>query len=405
MKNFSRRDYSILIGNCIDHFDSALYGFLAPILGPLFFPQSDPLISIILAYSIFATSIITRPIGSFVFGVIAKNYGPINALSYSLVGVAITTAAIGFVPTYESIGPLAPIFLIIARSAVGIFSAGEVTIASLYILQNKDQKAALKSSYYYQMSSMLGIILASQIAAFIIGFDLQKFWRFPFIIGGIAAASGYYLRKYKDERVLTGQKKLLQFYSINNLSLLWSQKKNLLKISIISSFSYTTYAVPFILMNSLIPLITDITLAEMMKINTYLLVFDMLLFPIIGKLLLRFEAKKILVNTCFLMLFSIIPIWYYLKNASILYVSFVRIWIILIGVMFACQINIWFNRLIETDEKYLISGIGNAVGTSLVGRMTPAFCLSLYYYTGSYMSTVFYIAISAILTVTVLILD
>ena len=80
MKNLSKRDYSILIGNTVDHFDTALYAFLAPIFAQLFFPNSDPMISLILAYSILATTIITRPLGSYIFGLIALTHGPAVSL-------------------------------------------------------------------------------------------------------------------------------------------------------------------------------------------------------------------------------------------------------------------------------------------------------------------------------------
>ena len=60
MKDLSKRDYSILIANMVDHFDTSLYSFLAPVFARLFFPNDDPMISLILAYSVLASTIITR---------------------------------------------------------------------------------------------------------------------------------------------------------------------------------------------------------------------------------------------------------------------------------------------------------------------------------------------------------
>ena len=100
----NNRDISILIGNMLDHFDAGLYGFLAPILAPLFFPDHDYVVQLILAYSILATTLITRPIGAIVFSIIARRQGPLSALSLSLMGAAISTALMGGIPTYETIG-------------------------------------------------------------------------------------------------------------------------------------------------------------------------------------------------------------------------------------------------------------------------------------------------------------
>lgn len=103
-KSLNRRDVSILIGNLLDHFDAGLYGFLAPVLAPLFFPNHDYVVQLILAYSVLATSLVTRPIGSIIFSILARRSGPVYSLSYSLLGAAISTAFMGLIPIYDSIG-------------------------------------------------------------------------------------------------------------------------------------------------------------------------------------------------------------------------------------------------------------------------------------------------------------
>lgn len=145
MKNsLNKRDISILIGNALDHFDTVLYGFLAPLLAGIFFPNHDKIVALILTYSVLATSLFTRPIGSYFFGVIAKKYGGVFALSHSLIGVALTTALIGLIPSHAQIGWLAPLLLVVIRTMQGIYSEGECAIAKLFILENKEGKKPLK---------------------------------------------------------------------------------------------------------------------------------------------------------------------------------------------------------------------------------------------------------------------
>ncbi len=200
MKDLSKRDYSILIANVVDHFDTALYSFLAPIFAQLFFPNDDPIISLILAYSVLASTIITRPVGSYIFGLIALTHGPAISLSYSLIGVGVSAISLGFIPTYEQIGVYAPILLIILRFFGGIFSAGEIAIAKLYILSEKNKINAVKSSYLYQTSVMIGIVIASFVSSLVLENPESQQWRIYFIIGGVAALFGYILRIYKDEK-------------------------------------------------------------------------------------------------------------------------------------------------------------------------------------------------------------
>lgn len=163
-----KKDLSILIGNSLDHFDTNIYSFLAPILSIVFFPKDEPIVALILTYGMLATSIITRPIGSIIFSIIAKKRGATLALSYSLIGVAITTMLIGIIPTYQMIGWFSPLMLLIIRMMLGIFGEGEHCIAKLYIVENKTQSRGVKASYLYELSTIFGIIIASSVSAILI---------------------------------------------------------------------------------------------------------------------------------------------------------------------------------------------------------------------------------------------
>jgi MFS family permease len=191
MQYSSKKDFIILLGNVIDHFDTSIYLFLAPVMAPLFFPHSDPVIALIMAYGILATSIVARPVGTYIFGMITNNSGPSKALSYSLIGVGTATLVVSILPDYHTIGIAAPILLIIFRIFREIFAAGESAIAKLYILQDKPEKEAFKSSYLYQTSTIFGIILASVASTFVHYLDIANSWRIVFFLGGFAAIIGY----------------------------------------------------------------------------------------------------------------------------------------------------------------------------------------------------------------------
>src|SRR5438093_892004 len=104
MRYLTKKDLSILVGNALDNFDTSIYSFLAPLLAPVFFPKYDPIVQLILAYTVLMISLFARPLGAFIFGVIARKHGPVFGLSYSLIGVAIATVYTGFLPSYEDIG-------------------------------------------------------------------------------------------------------------------------------------------------------------------------------------------------------------------------------------------------------------------------------------------------------------
>ncbi|MFP3017694.1 MAG: MFS transporter [Candidatus Tisiphia sp.] len=388
-----KKDISILIGNALDHFDTAIYSFLAPVLSMIFFPKDDPIVALILTYSVLTTSIVTRPVGSIIFSIIVKKRGPTLALSYSLIGVAITTMSIGFIPTYQMIGWFSPLMLLIIRMMLAIFGEGEHCIAKLYIVENKTQIQGVKASYLYELSTMFGIIIASFISNILISSNHHEYWRLCFILGGSTGIVGIYLRRYSN----TSQRAIEQKSSTSNVIL--NNKCNILRVSIVSGFSYMTYVIPFVVMNSFVPLITSISLEAMMSVNTILLIIDVAMIPLVGHFIKKYHPVDVMIVSTSILFISIVPLWLYITDASVWYINFVRLWIITLGVTFACPLNYWLNSLFRSSDKYMLVSIGDALGTSIFGRSTPAVCIALWHFTGSSIAIGVYIAMITLVTI------
>ncbi|MBN8828320.1 MAG: MFS transporter [Sphingobacteriia bacterium] len=398
MAKISKKDSSILIANILDHFDTAIYGLLAPILAPLFFPKFIPEVQLILAYSVLATSLFTRPLGAFIFGILAKNSGPAIALTYSLMGVAITTFFIGCLPTYETLGWIAPFCLILLRMIKGLCASGESTIASLYIIENKPKAISVSHSNFYNSTTVLGILLASLITVIVTNFKANEYlWRIPFLLGAFTGFIAYRLRK--ELRYFEKQKtSIFKFYSFSNLIFLWKNKYLVLRIAIIDGFSYLTYSVPFVFMNAFIPLISSISLESMMYYNSILLILDFLLIPIISKIIRRFKFASVMILSSFIFSFTLPFLFYYAENSSIYYVTFIRIWIIILGVTYLTPLNVWLNSLFNSNDKYFLIGIGRSLGSTIIGRSLPMICLSIWHFTHSIFLTILYISLLGIMT-------
>ncbi|WP_341755065.1 MFS transporter [Candidatus Tisiphia endosymbiont of Ptychoptera albimana] len=435
-----KKDLSILIGNSLDHFDTAIYSFLAPILSIIFFPKDDPIVALILTYSVLATAIITRPIGAIIFSIIVKKRGAALALSYSLIGVAVTTMLIGVIPTYQMIGWFSPLMLLIIRMMLAIFGEGEHCIAKLYIVENKTQTQGMKASYLYELSTMFGLIIASFVSTILISSNHHEYWRLCFILGGSTGIVGVYLRRYSNisqraieqesyianltnimsnsqtslqEATLVAMKKSREMRNgllhgltiacndfvsyISNVIL--NNKCNILRVSIVSGFSYMTYVIPFVVMNSFIPLITSISLERMMTFNTILLIMDAAMIPIIGSLVKKYRPANVMIISTNILFVSIVPLWLYMSDASLWYINFVRLWIITLGVTFLCPLNYWLNSLFHGSDKYMLVSIGDAIGTSIFGRFTPSICIALWHFTGSSISIGIYIAMITLATI------
>lgn len=376
MVHFFNSRFAGMVGNILEHYDHALFGLLAPFLAPLFFDQQDPLTALILTYGMLPLGILTRPLGSLFFGWIGDRFGRREALFYSLLTTALATISIGCLPTHADAGIWAPIFLAFARMVQSFCAAGESTGGAIFVLEHTSEKKRSFMSSLYDASSILGILTASALVTFFSAQGIvEEKWRLLFWIGGSSALLGILLRlKTKTEALVSKKEPLLHILKAN--------KAILLSIILLSGFSYTTYSLSFTLMNGFVPLITFLTKADVLKVNTALLVADMLLLPIFGYLAYRFGKEKVMLTALFCSLVGAIPLFSILSAASLERVIGVRLLIMTFGVAFAAPYYAWCIERIAPQHRFRILALGAALGSQLIGMPSSALCLWVYQKTG-----------------------
>ncbi len=375
-----------IIGNILEHYDNALFSLLAPFIAPLFFVEQDPVTALILTYGMLPLGMLGRPLGSLFFGWIGDRWGRRQALFCSLFGMAFATVSIGFLPTYAQVGFYAPLFLFIGRLLQSFFAAGETAGAAIYVLeQTKVAKRGFVSSLY-DASSIVGILIGSGLVTLFsyLG-NIEQMWRWLFWLGGLTAVFGLILRMKTQE---TGE----FVRSTNFFQGLKDQKKALLSIILASGFSYTTYAFPFVLMNSYIPLVTSISKPEAMRINTMLLVVDMFLLPLFGFFAHRFGKERVMLFGAVGSALSSLPLFYILGvTSSLMMVIAVRLTIVIFGVAFAAPYHAWAIEQVPAQSRYTVLSLGHALGSQLIGAPASAICLWLYKQLGWSVAPGFYL--------------
>ncbi|MCH9753516.1 MAG: MFS transporter [Alphaproteobacteria bacterium] len=188
-----------MIGNALEWYDFALYGHFALILSKHFFPSYDPYVGLIATYSIFAAGFIMRPIGGIIFGYIGDKYGRRTSLAISIMMMAIPTACIGLLPTYASIGILAPILLALIRLIQGASIGGEFSGCIAFLVEYAPVKRRGLVGSVSMMSltggMLLGSIVATTVAHSMPQADFESWgWRIPFLIGLVVGLIGIYVR-------------------------------------------------------------------------------------------------------------------------------------------------------------------------------------------------------------------
>ena len=193
-----------LIGNVLEWFDFAVYGYFATVIGQQFFPQSSPGAQQLLSFAVFALGFGARPIGSLVLGRVGDRIGrrPLLVLSIAMMGVS--TLLIGLLPNYESIGVAAPLLLMLLRLIQGFSVGGEFTGSMVYTTESSAAATRGFVSSSTAAGTTLGFILGSGSAwlvhALLAPDEVAAWgWRIPFVGSFILCIIGWFLRRGLDE--------------------------------------------------------------------------------------------------------------------------------------------------------------------------------------------------------------
>lgn len=187
------------IGNVIEWYDFALFGFAAPITAKLFFPAGDPLLAIIQVYALFAIGFLSRPFGSVIFGYIGDHYGREKTLKLTIWFISIPTVLIGCMPAFSSIGYWAPVLIALLRFLQGFAIGGELTGSIIYLSEHAPPHRQGLYASLTHFSTISGILLGSAAIALTHGLlpepDIITWgWRIPFLLALPLALTAFYLR-------------------------------------------------------------------------------------------------------------------------------------------------------------------------------------------------------------------
>jgi MFS family permease len=124
------------IGNVVEWYDFAVYGAFATVIATTYFPGADPIAGLSASFAVFATAFLARPVGAMVFGRLGDRVGRRQVLVVVIVLMAAATAGIGLLPGHASIGVLAPVLLVVLRSAQGLSVGGEAAGATAFVVEH-----------------------------------------------------------------------------------------------------------------------------------------------------------------------------------------------------------------------------------------------------------------------------
>jgi MFS family permease len=189
-----------LVGTSVEFYDFYIYATAASLVfGPLFFPASSPSAQLLAAYASLGLAFVARPLGASVFGHFGDRIGRKSTLVASLLLMGASTVAIAFLPTYESVGWVAPLLLCILRFGQGFGLGGEWGGAALLAVENAPPGWRARFGMFPQLGAPVGFLAANGLFL-LLGILLtpEQFrewgWRLPFLLSSVLVGLGLWVR-------------------------------------------------------------------------------------------------------------------------------------------------------------------------------------------------------------------
>ena len=193
------------IGSALEYYDFFIYATAASLVLPqIFFPSENPTVAIVASLATYGVGYVARPIGAFFLGHWGDTHGRKTVLILCMFLMGISTMLVGLLPTYQQVGMLAPVLLVILRLVQGFAVAGEISGASSMILEH----APFGRRGFYASFTLQGV-QAGQILAAAVFLPLAAYmpneafnswgWRIPFLLSFFVIVAGYIIRREVDE--------------------------------------------------------------------------------------------------------------------------------------------------------------------------------------------------------------
>ena len=195
-----------VVGNVLEWYDFALFGFFAREIGAHFFPAADPTASLLAAFGTFAAGFLMRPVGGALFGWVGDRFGRKQALIWSVLAMAFPSFFIGLLPDTETIGLAAPVLLLLFRLMQGLAVGGEYMASAVFLVEGSQPGRRGWMGSWGPLGASAGTLLGSMAGALVNRVlppeaVMAYGWRIPFLVGLAVGLGGLAIRRHYVERV------------------------------------------------------------------------------------------------------------------------------------------------------------------------------------------------------------
>jgi MHS family proline/betaine transporter-like MFS transporter len=359
------------IGNTLEWYDFAIYGYFATSIGRLFFPKEDSVAQVLAAFGIFAIGYVMRPLGGVIIGYIGDRVSRRAALNVSIVAMASSTFVIGVLPGYATIGVAAPILLTACRMLQGLSVGGEYTTSLVFMVENAPRNRRGFNGALGCCGAVLGILLGSAtgalLAAFMSAEDLETWgWRIPFILGLVIGLAGIVLRRHVDDAskpIADPENPLLET--------LKTQRTVVVQIMALTASNAIPFYLLFVYIVSWLELVNKMPPEKSLVINTVSMVALIPIQLIAGSISDRIGRKPVLIAASVAAIVFSIPLFHGMYQQSMVMIQLSQLCFAIIAGTYLGVMPAFMVELPSPQVRSTTIALGYNLTAGVIGGFTP----------------------------------
>ena len=395
------------IGNFIEWFDYASYGYLATVIGVVFFPEEDAAVRLMSTFAIFAMSFILRPVGAVLWGTWGDRWGRRWALSWSILIMSGSTFLVGLLPGYGVIGVGAPLALLVLRTIQGFSASGEYAGAATFLAEFAPTDERGKYTSLVPASTAVGLLTGSLMVTglhyFLDAEAMQAWgWRIPFLLALPLGFIGRYIRVHLEDSPVfqemqassTGAKAKAK--STPLVDLLRHHGRAVLVAFGVASLN----AVAFYLLLSYMPTYVheELGMGETVStaISSVMLVVYILAIGVMGWFSDHLGRRRMLIGACLIFIVGTVPIFILMGRATVGVVLACEVAFAIILTMNDGTLATFLAESFPTEVRYSGFALSFNGANALLGGTAPFIATGLIAWSGSRLAPAVYLTVVAL---------
>jgi len=398
-----------LIGNVMEWYDFALFGYFVPYISAAFFPDTNTTSALLATWAVFACGFLMRPMGGAIFGYIGDRIGRRRVLVLSVTLMTLPTFVLGALPTYAQIGIAASFLLIALRLIQGLSVGGEFSGSVTYMVEMAPKNRRGLAGSWANVGSTAGLLLGSGAATAVTTFSSQHFaetwgWRIPFLVGLLLGIFAWSQVMRLHEGHIRHRDEKHKSRSPLKEAFTKDKKKTFQALAFTAGYGVTFY-IPLVYLPDYIQRNTSMPLDTAMQINTIATAMILVLIPVSGWVSDRFIRRThFLAIGFFLLAVLAYPMFELVLSGEYAKVLTAQLIFAVLIVFPLGSAPALLVELFPTDDRLTGYSVAFNIGIGVVGGTTPMVATWLIDTTSVISVPAFYLSVLAIVSVTSLLM-